>query len=150
MRRSRIALTYEQVAALRKWAAVNKRMIHSIRLFGSRTSKRWCACSDVDLAVEIRCGPFGENAFTAYMFEKERWQAELSAAVSAKVDFQWYHPSAENVQRYCRRGSVVLWPRRPIMALTSHSVLKCRVLRPPGPTGRLARKLHVVSMQRAR
>jgi predicted nucleotidyltransferase len=80
----KIAVTAEQIEAIRAWAR-SKPRVEQVRLFGSRCKGTHREDSDIDIAVTVSEDRHYTRA-TIWMFDKPKWSAELSQALDAAAD----------------------------------------------------------------
>ena len=101
----------EVAETIRAWAA-SKRLIRSVRLFGSRVRSQHRPDSDLDIAIAVD-GTSGE-ALATLMFEGAAWAAELQPRIGMTPHIDLAHRTmAPHVWSYLQAGSVMVYRRAP-------------------------------------
>lgn len=89
-------MTLHQAASIVSIWAASKFQVRSVRFFGSRTSGKYHADSDIDVAVTLRYDD--PDTALAYWFElKDQWHDELSSLLPWDVDLQFNHPAIDGI-----------------------------------------------------
>ena len=107
-----------------KWAK-GKPFITRVYLFGSRitgiskkTGQPVRPDSDLDVAIEFDKVREGQDLFTTWFFNEEKWHKELlnllGFSKDEHLDLEWYHPTeTEHVAEYIESGSIVIYSTNP-------------------------------------
>ena len=105
-------LTDEQQKAIIAWAERTPEL-RAIVLYGSRSTGRADAISDVNLALVMMENFAGDRRADAYLNNCEIWEAELAATLDLAVHLVLLDPpSGLQVPSFLAKGHTELWRRR--------------------------------------
>jgi predicted nucleotidyltransferase len=105
-------LTDEQRKAIIRWAERTPEL-GAVILYGSRSTGKADAISDVNLALVMMENFAGDRRADAYLNNCEIWEAELAATLDLAVHLVLLDPpSGLQVPSFLAKGHTELWRRR--------------------------------------
>jgi predicted nucleotidyltransferase len=112
LNRSSMQLTDEQRKAIIRWAERTPEL-GAVILYGSRSTGKADAISDVNLALVMMENFTGDRRADAYLNNCEIWEAELAATLDLAVHLVLLDPpSGLQVPSFLAKGHTELWQRR--------------------------------------
>lgn len=95
--------------AIAEWAK-NDPLIQSVYVYGSYA--KGVARPDSDLDVAVKLSSPDDVVYADFIFEAERWKAELQAKIDVPVDLDLCHPEeAPHVWEYLKEASILVYER---------------------------------------